>query len=288
MKKLILFLFVLIIIFAFTSCGSSGSDSLEEKYVNAAQEYIDKEDSETALKVIEEGLSKIPDSKMLLELKENFEKDLIAEETEVVESFSPTEESIINDFTALRMIYRKWFELYEFEYDEAAGTIDDNYMFKAPVKDATVKTKADLDSLFLKYCNDNLYKTYSERSFVSFKDENGKLYCVMPEAFGYASTADKNIKVKKLTDTDYQLTYTEEVTDEGDVYSYNVSLAYTLNSDGVWRFGTETRTLNEDKSESMNYDSNYSADVTPNDHQIVEEIVGDTLNGIDNLINDIL
>lgn len=290
MKRLISILIILMTIFTLASCGSNSGDSLEDKYYNTAQEYIEKEDFDTALKVIEEGLSKIPDSSMLVELKDKItsEDETTVTTTEEPTTVVPTEESIIKEFTALRTIYRKWFERYEFEYNETAGTLLENYMVKYPVKDATVKSKADLDNLFLKYCNDSLYKKYSESSLVTFKDENGTLYCVMPEAFGFSSTADKDIKVEKLTDTDYQLTYIEDVSDEGDVYSYNVTLAYTLSADGVWRFGTETRTLIEDEAELENVNYNYSAQVTPDGQQIVEEIVGDTLNGIDNLINDIL
>lgn len=287
MKKIFSILLVLITIFSLASCSSGKSDSLEEKYYNAAQEYIEKDDLETALKVLEEGLGKIPDSTMLSELKEKITKETETT-TEAPTVSVPTEDSIIKDFTTLRMLYRKWFERYEFEYDEAAGTINEYYMFKAPVRDANVKTKSDLDNLFLKYCNANLYKIYSERTQVSFNDENGVLYCVMPETFGYSTTADKDIKVEKLTDTDYQLSYTEEVTDEGDVYNYNVTLVYSLAADGSWKFGSETRTPVETETEPQNNYNSNSAQGSHDGQQIVEEIVGDTLNGIDSLINDIL
>jgi len=289
MKKIISIFMVFIIIFSFASCSSGKEESLEDRYYNAAQEYIKKDDFETALNVIDEGLSNIPDSSKLLELKEKItskDETTTLTETDAPEMSVPTEESIIKEFKTLRTIYRKWFERYEFEYDEAAGTTDANYMFKAPVLDATVKTKKDLDNLFLKYCNDSLYKTYSERSFVSFKDENGVLYCVMPDVFGYSSTADKEITVEKLTDTDFQLSYIEDVTDEGDVYSYNVTLVYSLSADGTWKFGSETRAVIEENTESENY--NYNAQVSPDGQQIVEEIVGDTLNGIGNIINEII
>ncbi len=290
MKRIFMILLVLMLTFSLASCNSGKSGSLEDKYYNAAQEYIEKEDVETALKVIEEGLSKIPDSSKLDELKNKItaKEETTTATTEASTTAVPTEESIIKEFTAFRTIYRKWFERYEFECDEAAGTYDEYYMFSAPVKDATVKTKTDLNNLFLKYCNDSLYKTYSERSLVIFNDNNGVLYCKMPEAFGYSTTADKDIKVEKLTDTDYMLTYTEVVSDEGDVYNYNVTLTYSINSDGEWRFGSETRTLIVDETEPVNVNYNYSPQVTPNGQQIVEEIVGDTLNGIGNLINDIL
>lgn len=287
MKRLISILIVLATMFSLASCGADKGGSLEDKYYEAAMEYVEKGDVETAFKVIEEGLGKVPDSTKLIGLKEKLSEENETT-TEAPTAAVPTEESIIKEFNALRTIYRKWFESYQFEYDEAAGTYDENYMFKAPVRDATVKTKADLDNLFLKYCNDNLYKNYYESSIVMFKDENGVLYCVMPEAFGYATTADKNIEVTKLTDTDYQLTYVEEVTDEGDVYSYNVTLAYSLTADGTWKFTTETRSLIEDETEQGNAVNNNYAQNSPDGQQIVEEIVGDTLNGIDNIISDIL
>ncbi|MDY6016181.1 MAG: hypothetical protein SPI97_01020, partial [Oscillospiraceae bacterium] len=174
------------------------------------------------------------------------------------------------------------------EYDENEGEVNEYYDFKAPVRDATVKSKADLDNLFLKYCNDSLYKLYSERSLVSFFEEEGVLYCVMPEVFGYATTSDKDIKVEKLTDTDYQLTYVEYVEDEGDIYNYNVSLSYTLNADGVWRFGTETRTLIEDETELEEINYNDSPQAAPDGQQIVEDIVDGAINGLDNFVNEII
>ena len=291
MKRIIAILFVLITVFSLHSCSSGKSDSLEDKYYNAAQEYIEKEDVETAIKVVEEGLSKIPDSSKLLKLKDKLtakEETTTVTITEAPTTSAPTEESIIKEFNALRIIYRKWFERYEFEYDESAGAYDEYYMFSAPVKDATVKTKADLDNLFLEYRNDSLYKTYSERSLVIFNDNNGVLYCKMPEAFGYSTTADKDIKVEKLTDTDYMLTYIEVVSDEGDVYNYNVTLTYSLNSDGEWKFGSETRTLIGNNAEPVSVNYNYTPQASPEGQQIVEEIVGDTLNGIDSFIKDIL
>ena len=273
MKRLISLIIALITMLSFASCSSDKGATLEDRYYEAAMEYVEKGDVETAFKVIEEGLGKVPDSSKLVGLKEKLNTETETT-TEAPAATVPTEDSIIKEFTALRMIYRKWFESYEFEYDEAAGTYDENYMFSAPVRDATVKTKSDLDNLFLKYCNDTLYKTYYERSIVMFRDENGVLYCVMPEAFGYSTTADKDIRVTKLTDTDYQLTYIEEVNDEGDLYSYNVTLAYSLMADGTWKFTTETRSLTEEVTEQGN-DVNNSSQKTPNGQQIVEDIVGD-------------
>ena len=84
------------------------------------------------------------------------------------------------------------------------------------------------------------------------------------------------------------LTYIEVVSDEGDVYNYNVTLTYSLNSDGEWKFGSETRTLIENNAEPVSVNYNYTPQASPEGQQIVEEIVGDTLNGIDSFIKDIL
>ena len=290
MKRVIAILICIFMAFSISSCGSSGN-SLEEKYCKTAQEYAEKGDIETALKVIDEGLSKIPDSEKLTELKEKITSEEAITEVETTEaqtSSVPTEESVIKDFKTLRMLYRKWFEMYEFEYDRNAGVKTENFDYKYPVNDTTVKSKSDLDNLFLRYCNESLYKLYRERSHARFVDENGSFYCVMPDAFGYAVSADIDIIVEKMTDTEYLLSYVEEVTNEGYVDRYSVSLSYYLCTDGVWRFGTETRVYLTQVEGDDNEDYDYSDQQYSDGQQIVEDIVDGAINGLDNFVNEII
>ena len=65
-------------------------------------------------------------------------------------------------------------------------------------------------------------------------------------------------------------------------------MSYTLNADGVWRFGTETRTLIEDETELEDINYSDSPQVAPDGQQIVEDIVDGAINGLDNFVNEII
>lgn len=79
MKKYIVLLLSVLIVFSFTACTNdinsnqnSGINTFVETYKNKANEYIEKGDTESAIEVLEEGVSKTNDEglkKLLEELK---------------------------------------------------------------------------------------------------------------------------------------------------------------------------------------------------------------------------
>ncbi len=296
MKKIIAFLSVFVLLLTFVSCGSSKNNDLEQQYASIAQQYIEKGDTETAIKALEEGITKLPDSVLLKGLLDSIK----AEATTVPETTKApvimTEETAINNLKELRKLYRKWFEGFTFAGDKTNIVYLEDYSAQYPVAENGIETYEDLKNSFTKYCDDALFNAYANRSFVKYKDINGKLNAIEPEIMELGDSNDKDFKVSKVSETDYLVVYNEFHSSYGDVYYYKVTLDYAVDANGDWKFSNERREnmgyidnadIGEDNGNSSGNknnsgNNNYDAGDILND---VNNLVGDTIDNVGGLIN---
>ena len=239
MKRLVAILTVLTILFSFASCSSSKEKELEQQYATIAQQYIENGDIETAIKALNEGLTKIPDSIILQGLL-----DSIAEKEEETTTKAPVvvnETTIINDFKELRKLYYKWFEDFTFAADKNNIVYLEDYSSQYAVTEPGVETYADFMALFTRYCDEGLLNSYASKSFIKYKDVDGKLHAIEPEIMELGDSTDKDYKVTKISETEYELVYNEFHSVYDEIEYYKVTVDYVLGEDGEWKFCNEKR-----------------------------------------------
>lgn len=296
MKRIIALLTVFVLILTFSACGSSKKDKdLEQQYCSVAQQYIEKGDTETAIKALEEGLIKLPDSVLLKGLLDSIK----AEATTVPETTKApvimTEETAINNLKELRKLYLKWFEDFTFAGDKSNIVYLEDYSAQYPVAENGIETYEDLRKAFTKYCDDALFNSFASRSFVKFKDVNGKLHAIEPEIMELEDSTDKDFKASKVSETEYKIVYNEFHSDYGDVYYYKVTLDYSVDAYGDWKFTNERRenmgyidnadienNSGSNNNSGGNKNNNYDAGDIIND---VNGLVGDTIDNVGGLLN---
>ena len=295
MKKIIALFTVLILIFTLASCGSSKKDELESQYYEIAQNYIKKGENEKALDAINEGLEKFPESILLNSLLDSVNEEGNSAPETTKAPVAVTEDGIINDFKELRKLYFKWFHDFTFAADKSQIVYLEDYSAQYPVAESGVDTYDDFKKLFTKYCDDALFNSYSSKSFVTYKDINGKLHAIEPEIMEIQECYDKDFRVSKVSETEYKLVYNEFHNNYGDVYYYKVTLDYKIDINGEWKFCNE-------KKENMGYideipdddlyddgiNSNNGGNNNFNAGEIIDDVndlVGDTIDNVGGLLN---
>lgn len=239
MKRLIAVLTIFTIIFSFAACSSSKDKDLEQQYATIAQQYIENGDYVTAAKALNEGLTKLPDSVILKGLLDSIADKAVEETTKA--PVVVTESSIINDFKELRKLYYKWFSDFTFAADKNNVVTLQDYSSQYPVTEPGVETYADFRALFTKYCDDSMLDSYASKSFIKYKDIDGKLYAIEPEIMELGDSTDKDYKVTKISDSKYELVYNEFHSVYGEMEYYQVTVDYILGEDGEWKFCNERR-----------------------------------------------
>lgn len=154
----------------------------------------------------------------------------------------PTINSVISSFSEMRRTYYKWYGMggEEFvNYDHDTLQYDENDYPSYRVSDSIIKTKKDLDELFLKYFDETSYKSFSSNSFVEYFDKNGELY-IRFFILGFEETyKDGEIYCEKISDKEFLVTFSIETWCMGEYSSSTKhAIPYKLGDNGEWRFSS--------------------------------------------------
>lgn len=294
--RIISVLTIITVFLSFVSCSKKDDEDLEQEYFNSAAEYLKNDDEENAIAVLEEGIEVLPDSVLLQKLLDSIKAEETTEPQTTKAPVVMTEESAINNLKELRKLYRKWFESYTFAADKNNITTLEDYSAQYPVAEIGIETYEDLKKSFNKYCDDTLFNAYASRSFIKYKDINGKLNAIEPEIMELGDSTDKDFKASKVSESEYKVVYNEFHSSYGDVYYYKVTLDYAVDKNGEWKFSNERRENmgyiddayinadngNNNSGNKNNSGNNFNAGDVLND---VNNLVGDTINNVGGLLN---
>ena len=139
MREIISFIIVLCMVLSFCGCSANNNDApdLETKYYEYAQECIEKGDTETAIKALEEGVEKTGSEKLkelLNTLKDdnkeeyNKQKQRVREElqNQLENCNEAIDESQLTDSNPLSLNIKSWY-MSQYPSDEVGKTLVTKY-----------------------------------------------------------------------------------------------------------------------------------------------------------------
>ena len=265
-KRWIAVLLTIGLLVAAAACGSSKSP--EQQYAQAIQQSLDSGDTEQAKKILKEALNNFPDSTVLQALKEKVNGEQTApeasgnaQEAAVQTSAAakntepPTAEQMQTIFRELSALYRTWFTSMDLEYDgssaksvhTATGDATGGTQYAYRVQNASVRTKADLDALFLPYCTQEVYEHFADpmESWAydlqpcRYLDLDGELFVVAPDLV--FSATDEDVQIEQQNDGSFlvrfiRVVFVRENTPRGGNEEYfRCTMRYNATDDG-YRF----------------------------------------------------
>lgn len=277
MKKWVAALLAICLLLSAAACGNSNSP--EKQYAAVIQEKLDGGDTAEAQKILKEALKNFPDSQILLDLKEKMNgkpadsekgNDTVSSSEASTEKPAPmknteppTAEQVQKIFEQLSNLYVSWFTSMNLEYDGSSAKSvhtassynagGEEYAYR--VTNASVKTKADLDALFLPYVSQEVYDRFTDpiESWgydlqpCRYLDVDGMLYVVVPDLI--FSALDQDVQVEPQDDGSFlvqfiRAIFVRENSPQGGTTEYlRCSMRYGSTAEGYCFYSYSAKTM---------------------------------------------